>query len=154
MTSDQCSWGFMVDGTFVPVPREPLELGGLGPPPFDVRLPSGEMRRIVEGPAADGQDARPESAPAAEAAIAPAETAAAMFVPQAVIVTGPVGCGKTRNALRIARFYNRDRIIDDWKAGDPTPAGSVCLTRDIVPGAVPFDDIAHLLPPDRGDAAA
>lgn len=31
-----------------------------------------------------------------------------------VIITGPQGCGKTRNAKRIARKLNLARITDDW----------------------------------------
>ncbi len=47
-------WGWIVNGEFRPLPIEPLLDAGLGPPPFDVTLPSGEVRHVVEDP--DGDD--------------------------------------------------------------------------------------------------
>jgi len=73
------------------------------------------------------------------------------IVPRAVIITGPPGCGKSRNAARLLRFYNRSFVIEDWKAGDATPDGALCLTRDIVPGAIPLNAVEHLLPRERSD---
>lgn len=43
-------WGFMNGETWVPLPKEPMLLGGLGPPPFDVTLPSGVVRHVVHEP--------------------------------------------------------------------------------------------------------
>lgn len=43
-------WGYMAAGEFRPLPLQPLLLAGLGPPPFDVTLPSGEIRHVVEEP--------------------------------------------------------------------------------------------------------
>jgi hypothetical protein len=38
-------WGFMLEtGIFVHLPETPLLLAGLGPPPFEVQLPSGAIR--------------------------------------------------------------------------------------------------------------
>jgi hypothetical protein len=31
-----------------------------------------------------------------------------------VIVYGPMACGKTRNAMRIAAYFNINTIVDDW----------------------------------------
>ena len=42
------TWGFYSDGTFIPLPIAPMR--HLGPPPFSVTLPSGELREVVEGP--------------------------------------------------------------------------------------------------------
>lgn len=43
------TWGYMVDGEFRPLPRWP---GVQEEPPFDVTLPSGEVRRIIWAPEA------------------------------------------------------------------------------------------------------
>lgn len=44
-------WGYILDdGTFRPLPMAPLLGAGMGPPPFDVTLPSGEVRHVVEAP--------------------------------------------------------------------------------------------------------
>jgi hypothetical protein len=44
-------WGFMLEsGIFIRLPKTPLLLAGLGPPPFDVTLPSGEVRHVVHQP--------------------------------------------------------------------------------------------------------
>lgn len=43
-------WGFMLGDTFRKLPVEPLLLAGLGPPPFDVELPTGEIRHVISDP--------------------------------------------------------------------------------------------------------
>ena len=44
-------WGYIgPEGVFIPLPKVPMLLAGLGPPPFDVELPSGEVRHIIEQP--------------------------------------------------------------------------------------------------------
>ena len=44
-------WGFLLDnGIFIRLPKTPLLLAGLGPPPFDVTLPSGDIRHVVHQP--------------------------------------------------------------------------------------------------------
>jgi hypothetical protein len=43
-------WGWVCDGTWRPIPKTPLLLGGYGPPPFTVTTPMGETRRIVHQP--------------------------------------------------------------------------------------------------------
>ena len=44
-------WGFMrEDGIWQRLPKTPMLLAALGPPPFEVKLPSGEMRRVVHEP--------------------------------------------------------------------------------------------------------
>jgi hypothetical protein len=40
------------DNTYRTIPKTPLLLGGLGPPPFTVRLPDGTPREIVHRPSA------------------------------------------------------------------------------------------------------
>jgi hypothetical protein len=44
-------WGYMAGDEFRPLPITP-GLAFMGPPPFDVVLPSGETRRVVERPPA------------------------------------------------------------------------------------------------------
>src|SRR5215472_18501112 len=41
-------WGHVTeDGVWHELPKTPLIMAELGPPPFKVRLPSGEMREVV-----------------------------------------------------------------------------------------------------------
>jgi hypothetical protein len=46
-------WGFMVGEAFVLLPKVPLLMAHLGPPPFDVTMPSEAVRRIVHEPVAE-----------------------------------------------------------------------------------------------------
>ncbi len=44
-------WGFIAaNGKWVELPKTPMLLARLGPPPFDVTLPSGEIRHIIHQP--------------------------------------------------------------------------------------------------------
>ena len=44
-------WGFLLaDGSFRQLPKRPLLLAGFTRAPFDVQMPSGEMRHVVEQP--------------------------------------------------------------------------------------------------------
>lgn len=36
---------------------------------------------------------------------------------ETVIVYGPQGCGKTRNADKMRRAFGLDTVIDDWQPG-------------------------------------
>lgn len=45
-----------------------------------------------------------------------------------VIVFGPPGCGKTRNAAALKRFYGCNAIIDEWEEGDRVSPGALHLT--------------------------
>jgi hypothetical protein len=48
---DGLPWGYFTEaGTWVRLPKTPMLLAGLGPPPFKVKLPSGEFREIVHQP--------------------------------------------------------------------------------------------------------
>jgi hypothetical protein len=47
-------WGYMVAGIWIPLPKQPMLLAGLGPPPFDVELPSGVVRHVVHQPKEPG----------------------------------------------------------------------------------------------------
>lgn len=43
-------WGFLEHGIFVVLPKRPMLLAGLGPPPFTVELPDGRLRHVVHAP--------------------------------------------------------------------------------------------------------
>lgn len=44
-------WGFITEsGEWIKLPKTPMLLAGLGSPPFDVTLPSGEVRHVVHKP--------------------------------------------------------------------------------------------------------
>ena len=44
-------WGWVApDGAWRALPKPPLLLAELGPPPFRVKLPSGEVRAVVHQP--------------------------------------------------------------------------------------------------------
>lgn len=47
---DGREWGYMNGEDFVSLPKTPLLLGGFGPPPFEVSLPSGDVRHVVHRP--------------------------------------------------------------------------------------------------------
>lgn len=49
-TDDGRPWGFMNGATWVSLPKEPMLLAELGPPPFAVTLPSGAERLVVHNP--------------------------------------------------------------------------------------------------------
>lgn len=46
---DGLPWGFLEDGAWRELPKQPMLLAGLGPPPFVVVLPSGP-RHVVHQP--------------------------------------------------------------------------------------------------------
>lgn len=51
-TDDGRPWGFLdEDGAWILLPKQPLLLAGLGPPPFFVTLPDGRVRHVVHRPA-------------------------------------------------------------------------------------------------------
>lgn len=48
---DNRPWGYIrEDGSWIELPKTPLLLAGLGPPPFDVTTPSGEVRHVAHNP--------------------------------------------------------------------------------------------------------
>lgn len=62
-----------------------------------------------------------------------------MSIHSAVIVFGPQGCGKTRNARALADHFGMLRVIDEWSVGDPMPEDTLLLTNDSnAPGAVDY----------------
>ena len=56
---DDRRWGFMVEpNIWLELPKTPMLLANLGPPPFYVTLPSGELRRIIHNPNEIFEDGR------------------------------------------------------------------------------------------------
>lgn len=47
-----------------------------------------------------------------------------------VIVYGPKGCGKTRNAQALARAYGCESVVDDWLCGNAVSFNALHLTYD------------------------
>lgn len=44
-------WGFMSDGwCWNEIPKLPILRAGIGPPPFEIELPGGQIRHIVHNP--------------------------------------------------------------------------------------------------------
>ncbi|MEJ0017478.1 MAG: hypothetical protein WDN25_13125 [Acetobacteraceae bacterium] len=44
-------WGYMLpDGTFRAIPKQPMLMGGYGPPPFTLARPDGQVLHIVSEP--------------------------------------------------------------------------------------------------------
>lgn len=55
-----------------------------------------------------------------------------------LIIYGPQGCGKTRNAQRLAAHFGLKNILDGWDGG-PIPADTLVLTNQPgVVGAIDF----------------
>lgn len=57
-TDDGRAWGWLDAGVWRELPKRPMTLANLGPPPFHVCLPSGEVRYVVHDPGG-----RPEPLP-------------------------------------------------------------------------------------------
>lgn len=58
------------------------------------------------------------------------------ITPLSTVVYGPQGCGKTRNAKRIAKALNLRTIVDDWDFGSGAAwprAGALLLTSTTPP---------------------
>ena len=53
-----------------------------------------------------------------------------------VIVHGPQGCGKTRNAQMLRARYGCRRIVDEWDGRRPLQDGDLALTHREPPFAV------------------
>lgn len=51
-----------------------------------------------------------------------------------IIVYGPPGCGKTTNKDKLAKYFGKSHIVDNWMPGDDIPNDSLILTSS--PGAV------------------
>lgn len=49
----------------------------------------------------------------------------------ATVISGPMGCGKTTNAKRIAKAYGLHATIDDWDGEGVPHRGSLYLTNDL-----------------------
>lgn len=60
-----------------------------------------------------------------------------------VVIHGPQGCGKTRNAQALAAHFGCTRIIDDWNGRDRVEEGSLVLTN------IDAFDMKALLPVGR-----
>lgn len=55
-----------------------------------------------------------------------------------VIIYGPQGCGKTRNAEALRKAFGCDEVVDGWEPGHPVERGNLHLTwhhRPSAPGA-------------------
>lgn len=66
-----------------------------------------------------------------------------------VVIYAPQGAGKTTNAHRLAAFYGKTVILDDWpawKPGDSVPDDAIVLTsQEGVPGAILLETALRLL---------
>ena len=66
MNDDGRRWGYMAPGElgseWVELPKRPMLLANLGPPPFNITLPhTGELRRIIHNPDEASPDAQTKS---------------------------------------------------------------------------------------------
>lgn len=50
-----------------------------------------------------------------------------------MIVYGPSGIGKTKNANRIAKTFELNQIVDPWSPGDPIPIKDTLVVTNIAP---------------------
>lgn len=46
-----------------------------------------------------------------------------------VVIHGPKGCGKTRNAQALAAHFGCSSVVDDWNGRDWIDDGSLVLTN-------------------------
>jgi hypothetical protein len=61
-TDDGKRWGWVDEGIWRELPKLPMMLAGLGPPPFDVTLPNGTVRNVVHEPSTGLIEDRPSGA--------------------------------------------------------------------------------------------
>lgn len=47
---------------------------------------------------------------------------------RAVLIHGPWGCGKTRNAARFMAAFGCETLVDEWRPGTPIPDRALVLT--------------------------
>lgn len=67
-----------------------------------------------------------------------------------VVIYGPPGCGKTRNAQALAKHFGLRIILDEWNIRKPgiPPADTLVLTECVpykVPGGVSVYPLAHAM---------
>lgn len=59
-----------------------------------------------------------------------------------VIVYGPPGCGKTTNRYKLADYFGKSCVMDNWTPGDDIPDDALILTNvPGVKGALLFDSV-------------
>jgi MoxR-like ATPase len=46
-----------------------------------------------------------------------------------ILIHGPQGCGKTRNAQALAAHFGCSKVVDDWNGRDRVVAGALVLTN-------------------------
>jgi hypothetical protein len=80
-------------------------------------------------------------------------TAPSSSTPAGIIIYGPAGCGKTRNAGALAKLFCKSVIIDDWEPGTALPIDALALTCQPVEGAIEFAVALKHLPASARYAA-
>lgn len=72
-----------------------------------------------------------------------------------VVLYGPQGSGKTQLAPDLARVCGCARVIDEWKPGDPRPAGALLVTQTPgVRGALSIDQARAMVDAARATEPA
>jgi len=69
-------------------------------------------------------------------------------MPKSVVVYGPTGCGKTRNAERMLKAFGLQFIYDGYSGEPLLPEGVLALTnRTDIPGSISFDEAMQRVGP-------
>lgn len=75
---------------------------------------------------------------------------------KSIIVYGPPGVGKTKNAERMKKFFGLSEIIDGYIAPDPYPEdGALLITNDhggrfpIKNAVLAFSEVVKMLPAEK-----
>lgn len=63
-----------------------------------------------------------------------------------IVIHGPQGCGKTRNAEALAAHFGCARIVDDWNGRDELEAGCLVLTNSDAWMARALPTVRRVLP--------
>jgi hypothetical protein len=61
----------------------------------------------------------------------------------AVVVVGPPGCGKTRNAEYLRRAFQKKRIVDGWDGQKQLDDDDIALTTFVPAGAGQYRVISY-----------
>lgn len=62
-----------------------------------------------------------------------------------IIIYGPQGCGKTRNADKLAKHFGLSKIVDNYDGKGSIDQDTLYLTNINLAGAMQFNDVISVI---------